>query len=210
MIKKYASGFPALILSVLTLLAVILSIRYLDAVIAVRVWHILRSIRPLHQVTENIPDILPGIVGIGTPLMWGMYFYSRRKKKDNAQTRFLLLAGTALPVSYILKTFSKYLFGRTNIRQWLMGHRPLVFHWFHHSGGSFPSGHMTVFAAFGAAILFYFPQYRKPVLILLFLLGMALICTDYHFLSDVIAGTYLGFVTTILLQCMLERMNARK
>lgn len=210
MMKKYVSGYPAIIISGLVFFAVIVSIRYLDAIIAERVWYILRSIRPLHQATQNIPDILPDIVWIGTPLMWGMYFYFRHKKKNYEKTHFLLLAGTALPVSYIVKTVFKFLFGRTNTRKWLMWHRPLAFHWFHKFGGSFPSGHMTVFAAFGAAILIYFPQYRKPVLILLLLLGLALIGTDYHFLSDVIAGAYLGFATTISLQFMFEKFTGNK
>lgn len=209
--KKYISAQQAIIISAIVFLAIIVSIRYLDAVIAVNILCILRSNHYLHKATKNIPDLLSYIVVIGTILMWGLYFSSLHKKKINKKTHFLLLAATALPVSYILKTFFQYLFGKVNPRQWLIGHRPLVFDWLHKFGtGGFPSGHMTVFAAFGAAILFYFPQYRKPVLLLLFLLGIALIGTDYHFLSDVIAGTYLGFATTISLQFMFERLHAKK
>jgi membrane-associated phospholipid phosphatase len=75
--------------------------------------------------------------------------------------------------------------------------------------GSFPSGHMTVFAALGIAVLLYYPKYRKPVIIFLVLLGIALIGTDYHFLSDVIGGAYLGFITTYSLYYIFEKKRPK-
>ncbi len=169
--------------------------RYLDANIAAGVMDILLSIRPLHKVTANIPDVLPLIVGIGTLLMWGEYAYRLYKKKADKATNFLLLAGIVLPAAYIAKTFLKFIFGRTDPRSWLIWNKSLEFHWFSAAVESFPSGHMTVFAAFGTAILLYYPRYRVSVVSFLVLLGAALILTDYHFLSDVIAGAYLGTAT---------------
>ena len=208
--KRQSSFFSIIIFSVVVFLATIVSIRFLDAEIAIRVMHFIRSIRPLHRATENIPDILPDIVAVGTLLMWVIYFYRLYKKKNDEGTHFLLLAATTLPVSYILKTFFKYIFGRTNPRAWIFHHKPLVFDWFHRFGsGSFPSGHMTVFAALGIAILLYYPKYRKPVLFFLILLGIALIGTDYHFLSDVIGGAYLGFITTYALYYLFEKRRTK-
>jgi len=198
------------IITVITFLTIIISIHFLDADIAIGVMHFIRSIRPLHRATENIPDILPDIVALGTLFMWVIYFYRLYKKKNDVETHFLLLAATTLPVSYILKTFLKYMFGRTNPRSWILHHKPLVFDWFHHFGsGSFPSGHMTVFVAFCTALLFYYPKYRKIVLIFLVLLGISLIGTDYHFLSDVIGGAYLGYITSYILRFILEKISSK-
>ncbi len=206
MIRKYNTVFSRIIISVIALILTVISIKYLDAGIALRVMHFLMSSRTLHRITRHIPDILPHLVGIGTVLMWIIYLRRSRVKKNDIITRFLRLAATSLPAAYILKTFFKFVFGRTNPRSWLIERKPLGFHWFNETwGGSFPSGHMTVFTAFGVAVMIYFPQYRRLVLILLFLLGTALIVTNYHFLSDVIAGTYLGAVTTYFINYFYDQ-----
>jgi membrane-associated phospholipid phosphatase len=57
---------------------------------------------------------------------------------------------------------------------------------------------MTFFAAFSAAVWVFYPRYRTISIGLMLVLALALVITDYHFLSDVIAGAYLGWVTTCL------------
>ncbi|MGB8319658.1 MAG: phosphatase PAP2 family protein [Ignavibacteriaceae bacterium] len=188
---------------ILISLATIISIKFLDTGIAVGVMHILQTVYVLKKATKSIPDFLPHFVGIGTLFLWAFYFYRLHEKKFDKETRFLRLAGTVLPVAYLVKTLIKFVFGRTSPRSWLINNQPLTFHWFKTWDSSFPSGHMVVFAAFGTAIVIHYPQYRKPVLIFLFLLGAALVGTDYHFLSDVIAGTYIGIITTYLTWILL-------
>jgi membrane-associated phospholipid phosphatase len=206
MIKRNASGQLAIILTIIVWAVIFICIKYLDTEIAIRIMRFIRSIRTIHKATENIPDLLPYLVGIGTVLMWIIYLYRTHEKRIDVKTKFLQLAGVTLPVAYLIKTFLQFAFGRTNTRLWLTANKPLLFNWFHGIGfGCFPSGHMTAFTAFGTAVLFYFPQYRKPVLIILTFLGAALIATDYHFLSDVIAGAYLGFITTYFLWNIFEK-----
>jgi len=130
-----------------------------------------------------------------------MYFRLPRTEETADLRRFLQIAATTIPCSFLLKSALKYCFGRTTTRNWLANHVPLQFHWFHPiDGGGFPSGHMAVFTALGAAVWFSYPQYRRMVIIFLALLGTALILTDYHFLSDVIAGAYLGIVVDHLVR----------
>jgi|YelNatPaOPRAMG01_1025707.scaffolds.fasta_scaffold00125_30 membrane-associated phospholipid phosphatase len=206
-IRKSSFNFW-IILSLIVLLAIIICIKFFDAEIALRIIKFLLSFRTLHKLTQNIPDILAFLVGIGTIIMWAIYFYRTHKKIIDIETKFLKLAATTLPVTYVLKTFLQFSFGRTNPRDWLLENQPLIFNWFHKLGnGSFPSGHMTVFAAFGSAVYIFYPQYRRIVFSLLFLLGFALIITDYHFLSDIIAGTYLGISITYFLQFLFERQS---
>lgn len=198
-----------ILISMSVFLVILGSIKFVDTELAERVIRFLMSIHKLHKIAENIPDLLSYLVVIGTILMWVIYFYRLKKKKNDVKTKFLKLAATTLPVVYLLKTFFQFAFGRTTPR--LILNKPIIFDWFNsNNGGSFPSGHMSVFAAFGAAIIFYFPKYRKIVLIMLILLGAALIITDYHFLSDVIAGAYLGFITSYSLWYLFEKQMSSK
>lgn len=193
-------------LTLLVIIAIIVSIKFLDTGMAERVMIILKSIHTLHAATENIPDMLSYIVGGGTILMWIIYLYRFHEKKIDVKEKFLRLAATALPVSYFVKMLLQFSFGRTSPRDWLIHHEPLVFKFFNYfGGGSFPSGHMTVFAAFGTAVILYFPKYKRLTTIILALLGFALIATDYHYLSDVIAGAYLGFGVTYALWYLYEK-----
>ena len=140
---------------------------------------------------------------------WPCAIFSSARTLRPSSITPLFLSATALPAAYALKTFFQFAFGRISAREWLILKTPHRFNWFNDFGnGCFPSGHMTVFAAFGTAILIYYPQYRKAVIILLTLLGAALITTDYHYLSDVIAGAYLGVLTTYILWQALQKRIA--
>ncbi len=190
-------------------ISVILSIRYIDAFLAVKIFRFLMSFRTLHDVTKNIPDLLFVFVAVTTAVMWIIYLYRAHKNIIDTETLFLRLAATALPAVYLIKSFLQFLFGRTSPRNWLISRIPLEFNWFNGSGSCFPSGHMTVITALGTAILLYYPKFRRPVIIVLFLLAASLIITDYHFLSDIIAGTYLGYISTYFFKVIFEKLDLK-
>jgi membrane-associated phospholipid phosphatase len=102
----------------------------------------------------------------------------------------------AVPAAYVVKSFLKYVFGRTTTRYWLLKPDLYGFHWFHGGGfyAGFPSGHMAVFTALTASLWRLYPHYRAICAIFLLILAFPLIETNYHFLSDVIAGAYLGVI----------------
>jgi membrane-associated phospholipid phosphatase len=206
MIKKYSSIYFGIVLSFIVLIVILGSIQFLDTEIAVRVMHFLQSLRKLNKATEDIPDFLVYLVSLGTIILWIIYFYRSHEKKNDVKMQFLKLAATTLPTAYLLKMFFQFIFGSTYTRLWLESNQPLRFNWFNGIGsGGFPSGHMTVFTAFGVAVWIYYPHYRRPVLITLILLGAALIAIDYHFLSDVISGAYLGILITYFLRFGFNR-----
>jgi membrane-associated phospholipid phosphatase len=77
-----------------------------------------------------------------------------------------------------------------------------------HSKGSFPSGHMVLAGAFAGVFM---RLYRSSVLLFSVLLLIAaglLIVGDWHFVSDVIAGTFVG-VSAGLLAGELWRVHSR-
>jgi len=57
---------------------------------------------------------------------------------------------------------------------------------------SFPSGHMVLASAFAGVFMRYYRASLWPLSALLSLAAGLLIVGDWHFLSDVIAGTFLG------------------
>ncbi len=184
-------------------LAVGISYLYIDEWLARAVMDFLRSKHLSSLGTRGIPDLLFPLVCIATVTMWIDYFLLKRSGRDGGKRRFVLLAATAIPLAYALKTLLQGVFGRGYTRSWLHHHGSSGFNWFHGDGG-FPSGHMLVFTAFFTAVWHHFPRYRAPAALAVILLAVALIATGYHFLSDVIAGTCLGMLVTTLTGRVLE------
>jgi membrane-associated phospholipid phosphatase len=66
------------------------------------------------------------------------------------------------------------------------------------SNDSFPSGHMVLAASFAGVFMRLYRASIWPLSALLFIAGVVLILGDWHFVSDVIAGSYLGVSAGIL------------
>jgi membrane-associated phospholipid phosphatase len=192
-IRLSAGGF------LLAAVLVVLSSGFLDARIALGFDRLLRSDPLLAHYTSRIPDLLLPAMIVLSGVLWAMYLRRVREGIRDEKTRFFLLSGTAMPVAYVAKQMLKYIFGRMNTRVWLENPVDLSFHWFHGGGeyGSFPSGHMAVFTALAVACWLFYPKYRVACLSVMIALGFAMIATDHHYLSDVIAGGYLGLVVFV-------------
>jgi membrane-associated phospholipid phosphatase len=168
--------------------------RYLDIPLALAVQRFCRLSPFWARHTADIPDLLL-LAACGITLVsCSCYLYLVHRQIFTRLTRLCHLTAIAVPVSFGVKFCSKFLFGRINTRVWLAHPQSYGFNWFH--GGAttsgFPSGHMAVFAALAAAVWRCYPRYRSLCLLSTLLLGVALVATNYHFLSDVIAGAYVG------------------
>ncbi|HVC29877.1 MAG TPA: phosphatase PAP2 family protein [Steroidobacteraceae bacterium] len=64
--------------------------------------------------------------------------------------------------------------------------------------GSFPSGHMVLAGAFAGVFMKFYRTSIWPLAALLLLAAVLLVVGDWHFLSDVIAGSFLGVSAGIL------------
>jgi len=90
---------------------------------------------------------------------------------------------------YVLKK----LFGRRSPLDYFLGASPKVFHFFEgdlHS--SFPSGHTVIATAFAATLVRIYPKTFPVFFVLLFIAIAALVIGDWHFVSDIIAGLFVG------------------
>lgn len=168
---------------------------FLDEAIALAIEVFVRSNRLVGRYTDAMPDLLLPVVLVLSTGMWTARHLRIRRGIRDVRNDFYRLGGTVLPLSYVAKTAFKLLFGRIETRFWLMD-PGAARQWFHPGEGhnGFPSGHMTVFAALAAACWAFYPQLQRPCLFLLTLLGAALLITNYHFASDVVAGGYLGLL----------------
>ena len=181
-------------LALLAVLFTAFSYFYLDARIALFVEQQLQRSALLKQAVSNIPDLLLHMVVAITVLSWAGYFILKRRGTHGREMKVLRALGTVVPAAFLAKDVLQYVFGRSDPHVWVLYHLPPRFYWFHGDTGygCFPSGHMTVFTALMTTLSRYYPRYRRVIFVLLFLLALALIVTNYHFLGDVVAGAILG------------------
>lgn len=66
------------------------------------------------------------------------------------------------------------------------------------ANSSFPSGHMVLAGAFAGVFVRLYPASIRPLAALLALAAALLVLGDWHFISDVIAGGFLGLSAGIL------------
>ncbi|OGT30926.1 MAG: hypothetical protein A3E87_08070 [Gammaproteobacteria bacterium RIFCSPHIGHO2_12_FULL_35_23] len=118
----------------------------------------------------------------------------------------LLLASICTMITYSIKDILKFVFGRywpstwtNNNPSWLSNHA-YGFHFFHLGSWyqSFPSGHTTIIVTFMSVIGLQYPKLRLLVFIPCLLVIIGLLAMNYHFLSDIIAGAFLGFISAYI------------
>jgi membrane-associated phospholipid phosphatase len=187
---------------------VVLCVYYLDIPLAYFVKNHLYGNVQWSNLTSNLPDLLLQVVLTTTVAALVLYRARTRRGIYDAATRLAQLVAWAAPASYLAKFLLKYVFGRVNTRFWLQQPGLYGFHWFQMRQGceGFPSGHMVVTLTLLAALWRFYPRWRSWCISIAFLLGVALIMTDYHFLSDVLAGAYLG----VLVEAMVYWLVARQ
>ena len=115
----------------------------------------------------------------------------------------LLLCGITLAVAETIKDELKFAFGRTWPETWINNNPSLIgngtygFNPFHGGGGynSFPSGHTTAACAVAAVLWMAYPKLRPLCVLMVAAVVVGLIGADYHFVSDIVAGGFLGAST---------------
>jgi membrane-associated phospholipid phosphatase len=115
----------------------------------------------------------------------------------------LLRLSCAVLVAGVLTFELKEVFGRTWPETWIdhnpsyFGNGTYGFFPFHGGRGyaSFPSGHTTAISALAGAVWFLWPQWRWGGVALVLAVAIGLLGSNYHWLSDIIAGTIVGGAT---------------
>jgi membrane-associated phospholipid phosphatase len=144
---------------------------------------------------------LSGVLLGGTVFTLGALIWIFRRGSTLA--RALIFTGgvqlATIAAAYGLKEF----FGRQRPYQ-ILGHGDWQHMWFV-GGNSFPSGHNAFFWGLFLPLLYLFPRWRIPLLIVPLFIALARIDTSFHFLSDILASIALAAVVTLAAAVLLER-----
>ena len=161
---------------------------YLDVPIARRVYGILGS-------AENLATGFSSAVLLGIEASVALALVVTRITRGHLtplREATVLACLTSICAYAINDSTLKFFFGVPNPPAVLHGAR----HVFHLLGGSsnssFPSGHMVLAAAFAGVFMRLWRSSILPFSALLLIAALLLIVGDWHFVSDVIAGTFLG------------------
>jgi membrane-associated phospholipid phosphatase len=111
-----------------------------------------------------------------------------------------LMASLSVLVADSITNFLKFVFARTSPESWMGQHpsfladRAYGFQFFHSGDAyqAFPSGHMTATCAILAVLWTWYPRWRALWILAGLGVATALVAGNFHFLSDVIAGAFVG------------------
>lgn len=171
-----------------------LSFVYFDVPVATRVYGFLRSTEGLG--TGFGSDVL---LGIEAAVVLTLVVIRIRRGHLSPFREAVLLACLASICAYAINDGTlKFIFGVPNPTAMLDG----AGHAFHFLKGSpscsFPSGHMVLAGAFAGVFMRLYRRSILPLSGLLLVAVVLLIVGDWHFISDVIAGTFLGVSAGVL------------
>lgn len=161
----------------------------------------------------DFADALTNIAYFITLFVMGFFVIARFLKFKDHRVELCGVLSLGMVTAFFIKTQLQFLFGRIAPRygsfEQLNFVRKKMLYGFHFMQmGSFPSGHMLIFTCILMLLSFYYPKILKYCCFLLCILALLLVYDNYHFLSDVIAGTYLGALLALILKYLLKIQSA--
>jgi membrane-associated phospholipid phosphatase len=188
----WATGF--LICGVL----VIILYFWIDRPVTYFVHDELSDYRPIFDLPARLPKVVGPLVATIT-LIVGVRALMKRPV-TGVQVAFVLSA-LSWAVSAVPESWLKFAFGRTWPETWIQDNPSLIrdhvygFNPFHGGPGyaAFPSGHMVAIGAIVSVFWFLHPRSRAVCAICIGMVFIGQLGANYHFVSDLIAGGFLGF-----------------
>jgi membrane-associated phospholipid phosphatase len=176
--------------------AVIVSYYWLDQPIALFAHEQLKQYNQFELLT-HIPEVAIPIILVAFMVLG---FWALTRHSLNRFETVLALDAITLAVAIEVKVQLKYAFGRTWPETWVRDNPSLIrdgvygFFPFHGGAGysSFPSGHTTAICAVMSVFWICYPRYRIVYAVCIAAVAIGLVGANFHFLSDVIAGGFLG------------------
>ena len=195
--------------------AAAISFVWLDRSIALLVHDGLpRPHQALFEKLTHIPDPLVPVATIAFVVLGLMALAGRPLAKWQTT---LFLASVSLVMAETIKSQLKYIFGRTWPETWVQNNPSFIhdgaygFNWLHGGPGfqSFPSGHMTATCSVVVVLWICYPRLRPLYALVVLAVAVGLVGADYHFLSDIIAGSFVGASTGWMAIVLCERAAKR-
>lgn len=181
--------------------SVLLSIAFLDRPVADFAHSVLRPHAGWFSALTHVVDPVPVAAGLTAG---GFALHVLLGGKVGPRGWLILRVALAVLAAIALKEQLKVLFGRTwpetwtannpsYIRDGVYGFFPLKGLWtgsraYH----AFPSGHMTAISAAAMSAALIWPRWRWLAALPVVLVAIGMLGANYHWLSDLIAGAFLG------------------
>jgi membrane-associated phospholipid phosphatase len=184
---------------VFTAASIFVSYKWIDRPMAFFV-HDRTSQSGIFVLLQKIPEAFPPLAALVFVALGVLALTRRRFSTFQA---VMLLCGLSLVVADAIKNQLKFVFGRTWPETWVSNNPSLIhngvygFNPFHGGVGyaSFPSGHAAAICAVMSVLWICYPRFRPLYALCVAAVVVGLIGADYHFLSDVIAGGFIGVWT---------------
>jgi membrane-associated phospholipid phosphatase len=186
-------------------MAVVVCVLWLDRPIALLAYEWFGHHRAVQRLAET-PGFFGPLVVLAFALMLARWMMAHRLGTIDIVANLCIVT---LAVADPLKGWLKFIFGRT----WPAYGQPSFifegaygFHPFHGGPdfGSFPSGHAVAVCAVAVILWMYLPALRALYVVSVATIAVALLAGDFHFLSDVIAGAFVGISLAALVVNMWE------
>jgi membrane-associated phospholipid phosphatase len=189
-----------------TTVAIVACIRWIDYPVAIMFLNASKHVGP-------IGEIFGGRVLVAGELLLISVLAIFRIRNGNLPdlAKTCLLACTTSVLTYTLNyVVLKFVFGRQNPTAFYQSHIAGTFHLFRgDDGSSFPSSHMMLAAAFLGVFIRLYPRARAASLFLILVAAVAMVAGDWHYVSDLIAGSFLGLTAGLMAGELWIRHTAR-
>jgi membrane-associated phospholipid phosphatase len=180
--------------------AVTVSYLWIDRPVSYFAYDELRAYRTIFDLAARLPKVIGPLV-IACTLILGVRAMMKRPFTETQIT--VVLSAVSLALSNILENWLKFAFGRTWPETWMQNNPSLIrdgvynFNPFRGGPGfaAFPSGHMVAICAIMSVFWLLHPRFRLIYAICIATVFVGELGANYHFVSDLIAGGFLGFST---------------
>jgi membrane-associated phospholipid phosphatase len=189
-------------LAVITV-AVVLCVAFIDRPIAQFMDVHVRNTRWFDYL-DDFFGIIPAAVPLALVVLFGAGCLELMQRRRPAWLATPLLCSWSLVWSLAATLVFKHVFGRTGAEDYA-ANGSYEFSFMHGGpifGGpghdSFPSGTMAVAGAVVGVLWMAYPRLRLLWALIMLWIAVALVLTDFHFIGDIIGGTYLGLLIAAL------------
>lgn len=186
----------------ITILSVLVCYRWIDRPAAILMHRAVgpgAPLSPLFHVLTHLPDLLTTL-GVGLVILLPLMGWWGGATRRRLFLRAAFLIGSSFVLASSIKTILKWGFGRTWPETWVHNNPSLIrdgvfqFSPFHGGSGwsAFPSGHMTAVVSVAMMGWHLWPRLAPLWIVAIIGAGLGLIGLNLHFVSDVLAGGYIG------------------
>ena len=184
---------------------IVISYFFVDRPFAYFAYDELRGYRASFDFVGRLPPNVLGPLVIGCTLIFGVRAALGRPLTE-MQTS-IVLSALSLVLAAILESWLKLAFGRTWPETWVQNNPSLIrdgvfnFNPFHGGRGfaAFPSGHMVAINAIVSPFWLRYPRLRWICAICIAAVFIGQLGANYHFVSDLIAGGFVGFSVGLMI-----------